>query len=334
VTGSPTGDLEPAPPAEPLEPPGAPDVPDRTDEAVEEATPAPVPDPSDEQDEAPAAVAGAGRAPRLRWWREVLYILAFYSVYSFIRNKGVATDSVALARRNAIDIIDLERRLGTFHEESIQDWFLQWPDFVKFWNVFYGTAHFVVTVVALVYMFRRMSLRYPLWRNTLAFTTGLALIGFAFYPLMPPRLLPAYGFVDTLKELGGPWSFDSGAVAKVSNQYAAMPSLHFAWSSWCAFVLYPALRRPWAKALMAAYPFITLFAIVVTANHYWLDAAGGAVTLAAGFVLGRSLTRFLERRHLQPVPDPEAQAEAEADEADADADGADADEAPALEGSQ
>jgi membrane-associated phospholipid phosphatase len=150
---------------------------------------------------------------------------------------------------------------------------------------------------------------------------------------MPPRLLPAYGFVDTLKELGGLWSFDSGAVAKVSNQYAAMPSLHFAWSSWCAFVLYPALRRPWAKALMAAYPFVTLFAIVVTANHYWLDAAGGAVTLAAGFVLGRALTRFLERRHLQPVPDPEAQAEAEAD-GDADDPDAGADEAPALERSQ
>jgi hypothetical protein len=175
-------------------------------------------------------------------------------------------------------------------------------------------------VVALVYMFRRMSGRYPLWRNTLAFTTGLALVGFAFYPLMPPRLLPAgYGFVDTLKDLGGLWSFDSGPVAKVSNQYAAMPSLHFAWSSWCTFVLYPALRRPWAKGLAVAYPFITLFAIVVTANHYWLDAAGGALTLTLGFLLGRALTRFLARRGRQPVPAPDA--------------AADVDTVPVLEGS-
>jgi len=243
---------------------------------------------------------------RLRWWREVLYIVAFYSVYSLIRNKGVATDSVGLARRHAVQIIELEQWLGTFHEESIQDWFLRWPNFVKFWNIFYGTAHFVVTVVALVYLFRHMSARYPLWRNTLAVTTGLALLGFAFYPLMPPRLLPAYGFVDTLKEFGGLWSFDSGAVAKVSNQYAAMPSLHFAWSSWCAFVLYPAVRRRWARVLTVAYPFITLFAIVVTANHFWLDAAGGAATLTAGFVLGRALTRFLAARGRQPVPDPAA----------------------------
>ncbi|HEX2700859.1 MAG TPA: phosphatase PAP2 family protein [Acidimicrobiales bacterium] len=279
MTGSPAGDLEPAAQAPPAPP------------AVDQPAPAGAP----------------VRASRLRWWREVLYVLAFYSVYSFIRNKGVAPDSVGLARRNAVDVIALERRLGAFRERSIQHWFLRWPDFVRFWNVFYGTAHFVVTVVALVYMFRRMSARYPLWRNTLACTTGLALIGFAFYPLMPPRLLPAYGFVDTLKELGGLWSFDSGAVAKVSNQYAAMPSLHFAWSSWCTFVLYPALRRRWARVLMVAYPFITLFAIVVTANHYWLDAAGGAATLATGFVLGRALTGFLAARGRQPVPAPSPQ---------------------------
>ena len=226
-----------------------------------------------------------------------MYILAFYSVYTFIRNEGVATDSRSEAFRNARQIIRLEERLGTFQEEAIQDAFLPWEWFVRFWNIFYGTAHFVVTVVALVYLFRRMSARYPLWRNTLAFTTGLALIGFAFYPLMPPRLLPHhYGFVDTLKDVGGLWSFESGAVAKISNQYAAMPSLHFAWSTWCALVLVPALRRRWQRAVMIAYPALTLFAIVVTANHFWLDAAGGAVTLGAGFLLGSWFTRVVAGR--------------------------------------
>lgn len=247
----------------------------------------------------------AKRAPgRLRWWREVLYVLAFYSVYSFVRNRGVATDSVAEAYRNALDVIRLERQLGAFWEEAIQQRFLDWTGFIQFWNIFYGTAHFVVTVFALVYLYRRMAPRYPLWRNTLACTTGLALIGFAFYPLMPPRLLdPGFGFVDTLRDVGGLWSFESGAVAKVSNQYAAMPSLHFAWSTWCALVLLPAVRRPWLRALVVAYPGLTLFAIVVTANHYWLDAAGGAVTLGAGFLLGRTLTRALEARGRQPLPE-------------------------------
>src|SRR5438874_10427812 len=120
--------------------------------------------------------------------------------------------------------------------------------------------------------------------------TGLALVGFALVPLMPPRLLTDHGFVDTLKQVGGLWSFDSGAMSKVSNQYAAMPSLHFGWSSWCACVLWPALRRPWAKVVVAAYPLLTLFAIVVTANHFFLDAVGGAVVFGAGYLMARAFT--------------------------------------------
>ena len=235
---------------------------------------------------------------RLRWWRELLYIAAFYSVYTLIRNtQGSATVSAAKAFANARHIIRWERAIGLYHEESIQDAFLGAEWFISFWNVFYGTAHFVVTVGALVLMFRTMKDRYPLWRNTLAFTTALALIGFATFPLMPPRLLPPdYGFIDTLKVIGGLWSFDSGAMQKVSNQYAAMPSLHFAWSTWSSIVLFPAMRKTWSRALVVSYPVLTLFAIVVTANHFWLDAAGGALVLGVGFLLGRALTRRLEQR--------------------------------------
>lgn len=238
---------------------------------------------------------------RLRWWREVLYILAFYSVYTLIRNHGVATGSGAQAFRHARQVLGAQRFLGIAHEESIQDLFIGWKPFISFWDVFYGTAHFAVTVGALVYLFRRMPERYPLWRNTLALTTALALLGFAIYPLMPPRLLPeGYGFVDTLRVVGGLWSFESGAVAKVSNPYAAMPSLHMAWAGWCVFVLLPAIRRPWAKRAMMAYPLLTLFAVVVTANHYFLDAVGGAAVLASGFLLARTLTRWT---HAGPAVD-------------------------------
>ena len=77
----------------------------------------------------------------------------------------------------------------------------------------------------------------------------------------------------------------------VSNQYAAMPSLHVAWSLWCACVLVPRLRHGWAKALAVLYPVVTLLAVVVTANHYFLDAVGGAVVLAVGFLIGRGSPR-------------------------------------------
>jgi hypothetical protein len=218
----------------------------------------------------------------------VLYIAAFYGIYSVIRNtQGSASVSAAHAFTNARRLISVERAVGLFHEEAVQKAFLGWRHFIQFWDLYYGTFHFVVTVVALILLFRRFPDRYPRWRNTLAATTALALVGFAAYPLMPPRLLPAtYGFVDTLRVYGGLWSFQSGPVAHVSNQFAAMPSLHFAWSSWSALVLVPMVRRPWSKAVVALYPVATLFAIVVTANHYVLDAAGGALVLAAGAAAG------------------------------------------------
>jgi hypothetical protein len=228
------------------------------------------------------------RPVTLRWWKEAIYVAAFYLVYSFIRNLfGSAAVPEHVAFGHAKIVIHIERALGSFHEETVQQWFLDDRAFIQWWNLFYGTFHFVVTTVGIIWLFRKQPWRYVRWRTTLAVTTAAALIGFALFPLMPPRLLPSsYGFVDTLRDYGGLWSFDSGAMQKVSNQYAAMPSLHFAWSMWCCLVFFPALRRPWAKALCVAYPLCTLFAIVVTANHYWLDAAGGACALGIGILVG------------------------------------------------
>jgi PAP2 superfamily protein len=254
----------------------------------------------------PHADPGAERrAVGLRWWREVLYILAFYLVYSVVRNmQGSASVSKAHALEHAREIIDLERWLHIFNEQAVQKPFLDYRGFIEFWNLFYGTFHFFVTIGALLWLFRRFPERYPKWRNVLACTTGVALVGFAVYPLLPPRLLPpSFGFVDTLRVYGSPWSFDSGAMHKISNQYAAMPSLHFGWSAWCALVLVSTLPRTWMKAIAALYPFATTFSIVVTANHYWLDAVGGAIALAIGYGLGVLITDALARRRrvLRPV---------------------------------
>jgi hypothetical protein len=247
------------------------------------------------------------RAAPLRWWREVLYIAAFYGAYTLVRNtqgsagRGFTAAGSVTAFHHARGIIRIERDLWMYHERSIQSLF-SGANFFRFWDIFYGTAHFVVTAAAIIWLFSRQPSRYRYWRNTLAICTGLALIGFAAYPLMPPRLLDAamvlhpsvhYGFVDTLAKYGGSWSFDSGAMQKISNQYAAMPSLHFAWSTFCLLAFWPACKRWWTKALAVLYPFATLFAIVVTANHFFLDAVGGAVILGAGVLLARPVTRWL-----------------------------------------
>jgi len=255
---------------------------------------------------------------RLYWWKEAIMIAAFYALYSLVRNQfGSARlsegEEPVHAFDNAIRVIDLEKALHIFHEATFQGWFLPYHHFIQFWNTFYGTAHFIVTIVAFVWLFRRRRDIFPTWRNALGFITGLAIVGFPLFPLMPPRLVNDtgryggdrlaqeqghgdFGFVDTLAVDGGPWNFDSGAGAKVSNQYAAMPSLHIAWSSWCALVMWRLAKRKWVRALLIIYPVSTLFCIVVTANHYFLDAVGGLVILVSGIGLGALLNEWNDRR--------------------------------------
>ena len=226
----------------------------------------------------------------LYWWAEVLAILVFYFVYSAIRNANSAGEVHAF--HNARHIIHLQRMLGVYHEETFQDWALHFKPIIIAANYVYGSLHFVVTISAGVYLFRRYSDDYPRYRNTLAIATLLALIGFKLFPLMPPRLLPAsYGFVDTLARYPTFWSFNSGAVSKISNQFAAMPSVHIAWSTWCALVFAPRVKHTWARVLAIGYPFFTLIVIVITANHYILDAAGGLVVLGTGWLLSGVFTR-------------------------------------------
>jgi len=226
----------------------------------------------------------------LYWWLEILAIIAFYLVYSAIRNANEG--STADAHRHALDLIEWQRTLGINHEEVLQDWALHFRPLVIAMNYFYGSLHFIVTAGVGIFLFTRWSDDYPRWRNTLAITTGLALVGFILWPLEPPRLLgPEYGFVDTLAEYPTFWSFNSGAVSKISNQYAAMPSVHCAWALWCACAMVPRVKAMWAKVLFALYPVGTVTAIVLTGNHYFLDAVGGFATLGIGYALARVVTR-------------------------------------------
>lgn len=247
------------------------------------------------------------RHPPLRWWVEILLVVGFYAIYSLVRNQfgsALGPTTLSLAFTNALDVIEFESAIGLYIEPGLQEAFVDWEWFLVFWNIFYGTFHFVVTIGAMVYLFVRAPVRYSFMRSVLCLTTATALLGFALFPLMPPRLLgncisefgacaTEHTFTDTMVELGGLWSFESEQMASISNQYAAMPSLHIAWAVWCTLALAPVLRTRLSRWAIWAYPFLTLFAIMVTANHYWLDAIGGLLALAVGVALAPLLTRVL-----------------------------------------
>ena len=80
---------------------------------------------------------------------------------------------------------------------------------------------------------------------------------------------------------------------EISNQYAAMPSLHIAWAVWCAVAAAFVVSSRGARVALIAYPCLTVFAIIVTGNHYWIDAVGGVIVLGAGYAVGSRLARYL-----------------------------------------
>ena len=254
--------------------------------------------------------------------REVILVIGFYNVYQVVRGQA-DVGARARAFRNARWVVDAERLLHVFVEHTVQTAALGARGVVTFANTYYGTVHFVATGSILLWLFFRRHHYYRRMRNTLAATTLLGLATFLSFPLAPPRMLPCNNsvpaagqgpitlgecFVDTLHTAGGVWSYESPIAKAIANQFAAMPSLHFGWSLWCAMALVTYARTRTVRALGVVHSTITLFAIVITANHYLFDALGGALV----FLAGHTIASCLERRSAQPAcaaalvnPDPQ-----------------------------
>jgi hypothetical protein len=231
----------------------------------------------------PAAVQRVRTARRPSIWFEIVLIAVSYGVYSFIRNAVPEQRTQAL--NNADWIWKTEHVLGIAVEETINRASNSVTWLILTMNYYYATLHFIVTIAVLVWLYCRHPGRYAATRLVIFATTGVALLGYYLYPLAPPRLMRGDSFIDTVQVHQTWGSMASGNLADMSNQYAAMPSMHIGWSVWCGITI-AALAGPlWVRTLGVLYPVITLVVIVCTANHFWLDAVGGVICLAFGFAL-------------------------------------------------
>ncbi|GAB2772645.1 hypothetical protein GCM10027073_01650 [Streptomyces chlorus] len=221
------------------------------------------------------------RRPRL--WFEILLIAVSYWTYSLVRNAVPEQKSEAL--RNADWLWNLERQFGLAFEQSVNHAVNSVTWLVIGMNYYYATLHFVVTLGVLVWLSRSHPGRYAAARLVLFSTTAVALAGYYLFPLAPPRLMTGGDFIDTVMVHETWGSMASGDLKNMSNQYAAMPSMHIGWSVWCGLTVFALARVPWAKVLGLLYPAGTLVVIVATANHFWLDAVGGVLCLAFGYAL-------------------------------------------------
>ncbi len=235
-----------------------------------------------------------------QWWGQAIIIVAVFQVFRVARIALEGSPSSAMA--NALDIVDLQDALGMLHEETMQEWILGSEFLVRSWNVFYGLAHDAVGALAIIFLWRRAGERYRWARNVAGWMLVVAMIGFALYPLTPPRLMPPdFGFVDTGVEVGGIGPIQGATESGGGNRFAAMPSLHVGRAVWVTVALWPVLRRRWSKGLAVAYPLAMLFATVVTANHWILDGAGGGATLLIAMALERARSSIARSHDAPPL---------------------------------
>ena len=247
-----------------------------------------------------------------RWWRsrfgasfgrELALVVALLLVYKYGRYL-IATHHVDEALRNAREVIGLERALGVFSEARLQDLVERNVTVIRFLNGYYLLAHVAVTVVAFFWLYVRHFPMYRRFRNVMVVMTLTGLAVHVGFPLAPPRMFPKFGFVDTAK-LFGPAAYGNGSPYKgFANQFAAMPSLHFGWALVIAWAVFLATRSRW-RYVVLLHPFLTLAAIVLTANHYWVDAFAALVLFAIALTVDhfweRSRTRRIARREAARV---------------------------------
>ncbi|MFF3935793.1 phosphatase PAP2 family protein [Streptomyces phaeofaciens] len=212
--------------------------------------------------------------------RELLLVAGLFLVYKFGRQ--LATGHTAEAYRNAHDVWHAERWLHLPGEGTVQSLLLHGDTLTRAANTYYATVHFPATLAFLVWLYLRRPAHYVWARRVLAAVTAAALALHLAFPLAPPRMLAATGLVDTAR-VYGPSVYGPPRTDHLSNQFAAMPSLHFGWALMVAIGLIVATRSRW-RGLWLLHPLLTLLVIVGTANHYWLDA------IVAGALLGVALT--------------------------------------------
>jgi membrane-associated phospholipid phosphatase len=202
--------------------------------------------------------------------------------------RGVAEGQRAVAFANGREIIDFERATGTFFEPGFQSMQLGERWLIDLANFMYMNSHFVLTTGFLVWLYIQRNDSFYFVRNMFMVAMALALVGYALYPTAPPRLFTEFGFVDTITDFSNV-NHDSALVKVFVNPYAAVPSMHIAFALMISIPGVMLSRHSWSKAFWSIYPLIVLWVVVVTANHYWVDAAIGALVAAVAAVVAHRL---------------------------------------------
>ena len=235
-----------------------------------------------------AAPSAVRRTPSLEIVREVAQVLVAFLVYNL--GRMLATQELGRADAHARGVLDVERWLRLPAEATLQTWALGHDWMVELANRYYVSVHFPLTIAVLVWLYRYRRPAYHWAKRALLGATGVALVFTLLLPVTPPRLLGSLGMVDT-GHAGGISIYQAPVLGSMSNEYAAMPSLHVGWALLIAVVLISACHTRW-RWLWLLHPIATVFVVVSTANHYWLDGIAGSILVLAALWVTRAGTTF------------------------------------------
>lgn len=218
-----------------------------------------------------------------RWlpqgWIDALRQLALFAgaYYAYRLARGLVDGQDVLAFENARTLVDVERALGTFFEPGLQAWAQGEAWIVTASNWMYVNSHFVITTTFLIWLYIARNHAFYYVRNMFMIAMGIALVGYVVFPTAPPRYLPEWGFTDTVAAFLGAAEQSANVLY---NPFAAVPSMHVAFALMIAVPAIRLVHNRALKALWALYPLAVSFVVIVTANHFWLDAALGALVAA------------------------------------------------------
>lgn len=218
--------------------------------------------------------------------REFALIAAMYVGYSLSR--VVTARSAAAALTDAHALIRFEHHLRVAPERWFNHLLSGVPVAAVPADYFYATLHYIVTPCVLLWLWRVNRSAYLPARRVLVVATLIGVMGFSLFPVMPPRMLP--GFVDTMARFSADgWWGSAGSAPRglggLTDQYAAMPSLHVGWAVWCAWQIWRHARHAWARYAGLAYPVVIVAVVIGTANHFLVDAVAGVVVMVMAAAL-------------------------------------------------
>ena len=224
---------------------------------------------------------------------EAAILVGAYLAYEGVR-RFLAPDSGEAVTR-ALGLIHLEQRLGIFFEPHLQQLVVGHAWLITLANWVYVWGYLPVIGAAAVYLYIAHRPSYTRYRNAFLLSGVVGLVIFATLPVAPPRMFPEFGFIDTVRDGSSVYRAFEGS--DLVNQFAAVPSFHFGWILLVGVALFQTSRRVAVRAAAVALPVIMLSAILLTANHYLIDAIAGGATVLAALAFELVAERALSRVH-------------------------------------